>query len=260
MNTDHTAASARSPIHTETFPVLSHDVDVTGFLRIDALLGLLHETAWRHAERSGCGFKHLQQFNLLWVISRFSMRILHRPSRGETVLIRTWPRQINRLFAYRDFEIRDHHDDTLCVATGMWIIIDHTSRKPVNMLSFKDFFGLHNQTVLDNHIAKLRIPDTRDYCYYHTVSWLDLDFNDHVNNLNYLRWVIRAIPDPILMKYTIVGMQIDHTGECHTGDPIAAAITLDQSVPSPVCYGRVFRKDTVKEFAHVALTLQPIVS
>lgn len=243
-------------VYSVPFPVLSHDVDPGGHLRIDALAGLLHETAWRHAERSGMGFRALQQIGLLWVVSRFQLRIKHPAQRGEMIMVRTWPRDMNRLYAFREFQVLDGNDDIIATATGMWIIIDFETRKPVNLKRFRNHFTFHDRTTIQPAVPRLSSPETFQYQANQTVGWLDLDFNHHVNNLNYIRWVLQLLPPAVPASHFITDLIVNYSGEARLGDQLMTSVAKSETDPL-VYVGEISNLGQGRILARVRIQLHP---
>jgi medium-chain acyl-[acyl-carrier-protein] hydrolase len=75
----------------------------------------MQESAYLHAEHLGVGHTQLAPLQMSWVLSRMRIEISRWPKWGDTVRLRTWPSGRDRLFYYRDFEIKDG-DDNPCAA------------------------------------------------------------------------------------------------------------------------------------------------
>jgi len=81
-------------IWQDKYTIHSFDVDHTKRARLSTLLGFMQETAWKHADHLGVGFRHLADSNLLWfypnlklkliIILSGQMRLLWKP--GQRVL------------------------------------------------------------------------------------------------------------------------------------------------------------------------------
>ena len=52
------------------------------------------------------------------------------PGWGEEILVKTWPRGIERLFALRDFLITSRQGEVLGRVTSNWLLVDLTTRRP----------------------------------------------------------------------------------------------------------------------------------
>ncbi|PNX90489.1 putative palmitoyl-acyl carrier protein thioesterase chloroplastic-like, partial [Trifolium pratense] len=46
----------------------------------------------------------------------------------------------------------------------------------------------------------------------------DLDMNQHVNNVKYLRWMLETIPDQILESHQLYGIILEYRRECGSSD------------------------------------------
>ncbi|MBN1879761.1 hypothetical protein JW823_06590 [bacterium] len=209
-----------TPIYAEPYRIMSHEVDPFGLVRIDALAGLLHETAWRHVEQNGLGFQRLRRENRLWVIARLKIEMSHYPARGEMILIRTWPRKCDRLFAYRDFQILDSREQVLATATGMWVIIDHTTRKPVAMTDYRGKLLLHKETLMDDALHKIHLGHPMQSISLVQSGWSDLDFNHHINNMNLIRWTLNAVPVELMERTLVKTLVVNYLGEGLLGSTI----------------------------------------
>ncbi len=174
--------------------VTGYDTDSSGLASFAALLSRLQEAAGDHAEHLGLGFADLARAGQLWVLFQFYGQVLRYPARGEELEIHTWPSGRQKLLAVRDFAIRDSRGDTVVRAGSAWMVIDSESRKPVRP---DRVVGLVDIPLRDEQLA---VPDRlRDHadlspCYTRTVRYTDLDVNRHVNNVQYLRWFLDAIP------------------------------------------------------------------
>ena len=67
--------------------------------------------------------------NRFWVLSRIVADIYLWPEWEETIIVRTWPRGTDKLFALRDYEV--FYPDGRHIASGSssWLIVDRTSKR-----------------------------------------------------------------------------------------------------------------------------------
>jgi len=86
-------------------------IDKSDTMTLDAALNFFQEAAISHAENLGVGREAMARTNQVWILSRMSVVINRRPQYGETVTVRTWPRGGEKLFALRDFDMRDAADN-----------------------------------------------------------------------------------------------------------------------------------------------------
>jgi medium-chain acyl-[acyl-carrier-protein] hydrolase len=123
-----TAGSNRTevPVYLwrERYTVKSYDVDLKKRMSLTSLLGCLLESAWQHARRCGFGYGDLAEKGQFWVLSMLHIEIARPPLWREPIVIETWSKGTNGLFALRDFLVSDKEDAAVVRATSGWLILD----------------------------------------------------------------------------------------------------------------------------------------
>ncbi len=175
----------------DSFHIHWYDTDCFGRLSFPGFARFLEESAWRHANALGFGLNDTQDAGVVWVIVRLELDIHQIPHWGDDVYVKTWPRGVDRLFAYREFEVCDSKGNLLAIATSTWIVIDRQDRKAVKpsiveaILPFVD-----KRMVLERNARRLTTKGSKHLVGSRMVVFSDLDTNGHVNNCKYLEWVI----------------------------------------------------------------------
>jgi acyl-ACP thioesterase len=216
-------------IWQETFPVRFGAIDKSDKLTLDAIFNYFQEAAISHAENLGVGREHMAQTGQGWVLSRLSVLIDRRPNYRETITVRTWPRGGEKLFAMRNFDIRDKDDIPVVKAKSAWIIVDIEKRRPLRPQSIMDNMpqneGLESLPPEANAAAGL--PE-RDNLQIVSVShaaerkalYTDIDYNGHVNNVSYVKWIEDALDSQLLENAGKIRMDINYLSEILTGEVI----------------------------------------
>lgn len=170
------------------FEVLSFQIDPLGKLRWAALADLLQEVAWKHADSRDFGQK-LFDLGFMWVLSRFDIQVHQMPSWGDIIKIETAGRGINKLFALREFRVTGNNGKVLANAMSAWLLLDIEKKRPQRpekVLPSELF-----QPNLDENILpeKVNAPVHPVFGRNFQVNFSDLDMNNHVNNVSYIRWI-----------------------------------------------------------------------
>lgn len=194
-----------------------------GKLNLYSLFNYFQDIASEHAIKLGYGRDDLLEHNNFWVLSRIYAETGELPSWGDRVTVATWPRGLDRLFALRDYEVRDREGRVLCSATSSWLIIDQTSRKikrPDKILtSFKTEPKFMNP--LPRNANKLDPVDGESLIASRfRVRISDLDINLHTNNVMYLKWVIDTMNPGFILNNIPVFIEINYLAESHFDDEI----------------------------------------
>ncbi len=157
-----------------------------------ALIALLQNTACFHADSIHYGVFDIPRTNLTWFIIDWKAEILKRPHYGEELTVRTWARNVQGHFCYRDFEV--YAKEELCVrATSKWALFDARNmtyaEMPEEML---ERFGHDEREPVfqEKELEHLSILEDYDEKTEIRIRKTDLDFNRHVNNVKYLDYLI----------------------------------------------------------------------
>lgn len=209
--------------YQKPFEILSFQIDPSGKLRWASLADLLQEVAWKHADSREFG-QVLFDKGYMWVLSRFDIQVHAMPFWGETIQIETAGRGINKLFALREFRVTDSSGTVLATAMSAWLLLDIKTKRPQrpSLVLPSELFETEpsDYSVPD----KVPFPDQPQFGKIFTVNHSDLDMNNHVNNVSYIRW----IEDFCLEKgFTFDKISINYLNEALLGERIEILFSLD---------------------------------
>lgn len=168
------------------FEVLSFQIDPHGQLRWGALGDLMQEIAWKHADSKDFG-QNLFDQGYHWVLSRMSIQVRELPSWGDVITVKTAGRGINKLFALREFLVEDVAGNILATAMSAWLLLDSGSKRPQrpNQILPANLFPPQAKVLPEKLTSPPSVQKGQDFI----VRPSDLDMNNHVNNVAYIRWV-----------------------------------------------------------------------
>jgi acyl-ACP thioesterase len=194
-----------------------------GKLTIYSLFDYLQDIASDHAVLLGYGRDDLLERNQFWILSRIYTEISELPAWGNKIIVKTWPRGTDKLFALRDYEVRLPDGKSVASATSSWLIIDRTTRKiqrPDNKLS-----NFNPEPVLDHALPrnaqKLYSAGSEGQIVSRfRVKLSDLDINLHTNNARYLKWVIDNYNPGFVMNNVPAYVEINYLAESRFNEEI----------------------------------------
>lgn len=204
--------------HVESFKIRTSEIDLNRRIRIPSLIQLMQEASMSNAIQLGVSVWDLEENSKSWVLVKKEIEILELPSLGETIHITTYPSGLERLFAYRDFIVKNDHGKVLAVASSVWILMDIQSRKVV-----KPEFDIPVPTdveVLARPTFNLKKPSSKSISKDYRIEWFDLDWNNHVNNVYLLKCFLETTPEDILRSRSIKTMKIQFKSEGLIGDQL----------------------------------------
>jgi len=208
----------------EAIPVRFGAIDKSDKLTLDAVFQFFQEAAISHAENLGVGRQEMASANQAWILLRMSVLVNRRPNYCETISVRSWPRGWEKLFAIRDYEIRDKDDIPVVSARSAWLIVDMEKRRPLRPQSVMDNLplnegleavssGIQSVTSLEERSDLQKVSERK-------ALYTDLDYNGHVNNVRYIQWIEDTIDRELLEKAEKIRMDINYLHEILGGEVI----------------------------------------
>jgi len=196
-------------------------VDRSDRLTLWSIFNYFQEAAISHAADLGVGRDALALTGQAWILSRLSLFIERRPAFGETVRISTWPRSWEKLFALRDYEIRDAEDIAVVRGRGGWLVLDMEKRKPLRVQpiiqSLPPNDGIDafpaGPVALDSGENLAKVGER-------TAFYSDIDYIGHVNNARYIQWIQDATDADILTKADQIRLDINYLSEVLPGETV----------------------------------------
>lgn len=163
--------------------------------------------------------------NVAWVLARMHFHYVRTPMRYEGTTMWTWHKGLNGLYFVRDYQMCDAQGTPIVNATSSWIIMDLESRR---MVRPEDLVGLISPEpqCSEDAIAELspkivmprRVEPT--LIGEHTVSYSDIDINQHANNTKYIAWALDALDLDKVSEHEISDIYINFNREAHPGEKV----------------------------------------
>ncbi len=205
---------------TDTYPIHSYEVDCHSCLSITSAINYFQESAWRNAESMGFGFKQLSEKDRFWVLSRLYLEMYRYPVWGDTVLLETWPKGMESLFALRDFRFKSADGkEILGAGTTAWLIIDGTTHRLQRIDHICEDMPYYPQNALPRQPEKIELPEVMHANGTIVTGYLDVDVNNHVNNVCYINWAINHLP--VKKSYlSIKSIEVNYLAEALLNYPV----------------------------------------
>ena len=211
-------------IWSEEFPIYWYDTDRNGHLKLSAVANYLQESAWRHANHLGFGYEDALKRNEFWVVISLMIRMIGVPEWGQKITVETWPKGIDRLFAYRDFKLTDSKGALIGAATSAWMILDRDTRRPKSVDIVRPVLHLAtHQDVLDCNPPLLKPLQEILTTEPRKVRFSEVDQNGHVNNIRYIDWSLDAMPAEWHRSHRIKTLVINYLSEVDSDEIIQIA-------------------------------------
>jgi acyl-ACP thioesterase len=252
-------------IFSEQQPIRFGHIDRSDTLTLGSTFDFFQEAAISHAEILGVGRDAMKKTGQVWLLSRISVFMERRPRFNETLLIRSWPRGANKLFAIRDYDIRvssgdpqgalsgdaktggghdgdaatGDEDKPLIRGRSAWLIVDMEKRRPLRPQSVVAPFSSnegHDALAGTGNEPPPSLP-VRSFAgepVMRRVCYSDIDFNGHMNNTRYVQWIQDLLDLEILERAAQIRLDINYLSEARGGETIGLyAAPLEDTLDSP---------------------------
>lgn len=217
-------------IQTDFFTLRGYECDASGRLSVPALMNWMQESANRNATDYGISMADLEQQGFGWMLMRFQLRMHHYPRYGQTIRLITYPTDVDKYFIHRDFRVEDETGTLLADATSVWLVFDMEKRA---MVPLPNFIKILEPPTDTNPRPKLPLkplfaaaPFEPTHEKEVEVGWLNIDQNQHVNNVAYVQWLIEATDKEILQTGDLAEIDLVYRTESRWGDQLQV-----QSIP-----------------------------
>jgi acyl-ACP thioesterase len=227
----------------EKFRLRFSAVDPSDRLTLAPTLDLFQEIASDHAEDLGVGRQAMSVTGQVWILSRISVQWDKRPKWRDALTVRSWPRGADKLFALRDYDIRDQEDRPLVRGRSGWIILDMEKRRPLRpqavMESLPQNEGLD---ALPDGPVSLSFPDggeggTVVKAGERQAAYSDIDYNGHVNNTRYIEWIQDIVEPGVLEGAARMRLDVNYLSEVKLGGTVELWMA---ALPIPTVSAGVF--------------------
>jgi medium-chain acyl-[acyl-carrier-protein] hydrolase len=231
-----------------------YDTAPDGKLSLYSLFNYLQDIASEHAVRLKFGRDDLMKANRFWVLSRIVADVYIRPVWEETIIVKTWPRGTDTIFAIRDYEVSYPDGRKIAAGSSSWLIVDMTTRKvqrPDEMLT-RFNSGKSVPNALGRNAGK--VSPVSDNCQVNEsfrVKLSDLDVNLHTNNVNYIKWVTDTYDLDFLMNHSADSIEVNYLAESKIGEEIL--IRSEKSEHNDIFHHSVIRKSDEKELSRMRI-------
>ncbi len=223
----------KSFLWQEQHTLKSYEVAPNKLLKLKSLFNYAQDVAWHHANALNFGFDDLIEHDLIWVLSRIKLKLNRLPAWGEKLTIETWPKGVDRLFALRDFYLKDENAKIIGAITSAWLTVNVHRRRPHRFKAFESIDWPKDVHALNEQLDKITIVGSQVYADSRTVRHDEIDLNEHVNNAVFIGWMTDALFSYMGKIVDIKELQVNFEREAKIGDTILLTIHKNiESMPS----------------------------
>lgn len=205
------------------FEIGFRDVGKSNKLTNKALLGFLEDIAGKHSNMAGYGLNNIEKTSVTWVLLNWKVKVFNNPLYGETVLVKTWARDTQKFYTYRDFEVYNKNSELIAIATSKWALLDANSMSLIKIpdeviapyeIETKKVFGEEPEP------NKIMIPNEISSVANYVVQRKDIDINGHVHNVTYMDIAYEVLPEEVYKTIDCNSFEIMYKKETKLGETV----------------------------------------
>ncbi|CAA7601612.1 HotDog domain protein [Acididesulfobacillus acetoxydans] len=187
------------------------------------LLHYLEEAAVSHSGAAGCSLQELEGRGVGWVLNRWYIVVERYPVWDEKVSVETWPAAFDRFYATREFIVRGRDNTRMARATSRWIYLSVEKKRPLRIPEgFARAYGLDPERAVEHDFAALPVRQgewnlTTSGKRIFAVRRSDLDGYHHVNNAQYVQWLLESVPEQTYDLAELQSLEIEYRKEVGYG-------------------------------------------
>ena len=177
-----------------------------------SIIAFFEEAGNQVSESENIGLSSIKTTKKSWIVLNMKLEVIKRPKYNEEVIIKTWIRDISRAFCFRDYELYSTNNELLAKATAKWIYYDLEKGRIVNLKEISHTTNIDETRKVEIQISeKEKVESIKNSFEYKVIS-KDIDFNNHMHNLEYFSLAEEAI------KYEPKKIEVEFKSEAKLGD------------------------------------------
>ncbi len=202
----------------ENYRVSTYDTDISGNMRASAVLRFLEETANLQMKSMGPSNEQLRADGKAFILSRLAVSIYKPLHAYDEIVGESWGCDSKGVSYYRCGRLL-HEGNIAAEMVSVWALLDIESRRLCRVGEVPMGFDTDPMLELDlpHHI---RIPKDLPLSLMgeRTVSYSDLDINQHMNNTVYADVLCDFVPH--MCDKRVIGLSLHFVNEAKLGETI----------------------------------------
>ena len=208
---------------TQKAKVTSYDCDLRNRMKLSSAMLYMQETAGQHLVRLGFPAEELAEDDMVFLLSKLSMKIHRIPHLHEDIVIGTAPTHTKGVRFIREFVIDSGDGERLISAISHWPLIRVSSRKVLRPRDFDRDMSFQpeavNEYIQDIIFPNIQMPE--EILYSEEIKYSKIDVNNHLNNAVYGDFICDAVPYDLIANASIDTFSVSFQNEAVIGDTIA---------------------------------------
>ncbi|XP_074289063.1 palmitoyl-acyl carrier protein thioesterase, chloroplastic-like isoform X2 [Silene latifolia] len=216
---------------SQRFLIRLYELDIHQKASLEALLKYTEETGLNLFESSGmvveghyAASEEMLSLNLTWVIGRMQVEVNSYPSWGDIVQVETWCSAIGKHGLTCSSRLTNFKTGKKIMRVDSELIMMNKNTRRLSKIleeikARAELYVRENfdPITVNDKLKKLRKLDVNEADNSITgirPMWFDLDPNQHVNNVKYIRWILEGTPETVRENCELAALTVEYRREC----------------------------------------------
>lgn len=210
----------------EEYEVQVDDIDFSSQLSMLGLAKHMQNIAAHHAADLGFNYyKDGVEPRYYWVLSRVKYSLNTSVKWQEKFSLTTYPGGYDKLFAVRLFDIQDAQGEPIGSIIGDYILMDVQKGRPACINTGESAFEVLNFPYEGEKLEKLSVPTEGIIAEERRKArYSEIDLNGHMNNIQYIKWILDMLPLEVYKKQEVESLQINYNKSIMYQDEIKVVL------------------------------------
>jgi acyl-ACP thioesterase len=184
-------------------------------MTIPAILDSFQDAATFDAESGICSMKNLADRRLVWLLSSWQIVIERYPRLYENIVVTTSPYDFKGFIGYRNFWITGEDGEKIVKAASIWTLVDTDKLRPTKLPEdIAQGYCLGEKLDMEYAPRKIVLKGEATEGDSFRIRKFQIDSNRHVNNAEYVRLAMEAIPQDCKINE----VRVEYKKSAHYGD------------------------------------------
>ena len=223
--------------YEKNYMVNHFDLDKNSILKPTTLLNFLQDISTTHFDEKTASVEP-GVLDGIWMILEWHVKLHQMITNAQMIRLITEPTYFRKFIAYRRYWIEDENGTVIGQGMSKWAYVNPVTRRQSNLPSLLnrvfdvsesaekpskiEFESFHKDSIVYENLTK------RETVYS------DIDVNQHVNNVAYVRWALDSLSRDFLDAYSLFEMKISFKKEVLQGEQVSLVTKIKETAETAI--------------------------